>query len=263
MSRQTSIEQLYHRGSFALISLGAVLLSPLCAQAQDAPEGDVFELSPFEVSTTDSGSYIVQDTLAGNRLRTETRDIGASITILSEDFMDDLGISSFNDVMDYLPSAETENTYNQDITFNAPFLTTGYRIRGLPTQNLTRNFFVVGGEWGLALDPYNSSRATLSAGANSILYGSANPAGVINTQTVQPILQRSFHTIRHRTDNYGTMRYEYDGNFNMITDSFGIRVALLHENREMWQEPQWLDQERQYIAGKWRINTSTTINPKF
>lgn len=263
MNRHTSTKRLYRKGSVSLFYLSAVLLSPLCVLAQDKPEEDVFELSPFEVSTTDTGSYIVEDTLAGNRLRSETKDLGASITIISQDFMEDLGITSYDEVMQFMPSTEKEETYSTDVNFNSSFLTRGYRVRGLKTQNLTRNFFRIGAEWGMAFDPYNGSRTTLSAGANSILYGVANPAGVINSQTRQPVLRRTFQTFRHKTDNYGTMRFEYDGNINIVTDKFGIRVALLDENAELWQEPQWKDQERQYIAAKWRLTKNTTINANF
>src|SRR5579859_5937402 len=57
-----------------------------------APDEEVVMLSPFEVSATaGKESYTAETTLAGNRLRTDLRDIGSSVTVVTSQFLADTG----------------------------------------------------------------------------------------------------------------------------------------------------------------------------
>ncbi|MBK1878995.1 TonB-dependent receptor [Pelagicoccus mobilis] len=230
-----------------------------------AQEGDeeVFELSPFTVSSTESSGYEVLDTLAGSRLRADVEDIGASITLVSKDVMDDLGISDFNELADYLPSSEMVTTQENENGGNEVFRggSTGITIRGIKSEALARNYFTAPiGEFMPSMDGYNSSRVTLSAGANSILFGSASPAGIINTQTQVANLGKDSAKFRHRADDYGSQRFEFAVNRILLEDKLAIRVNLLNEEREFFRDTQWRDQERIYGAVTWKPFEKTTIS---
>ena len=78
--------------SFALVALPV----PLSAQgtsstAAEETEEDVIVLSAFEVSETDSVGYTANSTLAGTRINTKLRDVGASISVFTPEFMADTG----------------------------------------------------------------------------------------------------------------------------------------------------------------------------
>ncbi len=230
--------------------------------AQDSNENEIFELSPFTVQTTEgSDGYHVTDTLAGSRLRANVKDIGAAITILSKDYMDDLGASDIMEVASFLPSTEAETTQGGPNDGAGIFRHNRVRIRGLFSESVARNYFSAPiGEYMPPSDGYNTDRVTLSAGANSILFGSANPAGIINTQVAPASLGADSTNFRHRWDDEGSQRFEINLNRILAEEKFAIRIAALHEEKEFYRDPQWQDQHRFYGAMVWKPAENTTIN---
>jgi outer membrane receptor protein involved in Fe transport len=212
------------------MSLLTLCTVPALSQDSSDTDDEVFELSPFEVKTTGDGSYYVSDTLAGNRLRTNMKDVGASLTQVSRDFMDDFAATDMMDMADFLPSVEAVTTQEggpEDI--NGAWRPQRYRIRGLFTETTSRNYFAnTSGDSPLPSDTYNMDRATVAAGANSILFGAANPAGIINYSTVKPLLGKDFNKVTLRTDNYGTQRMELHTNQSIMDDKAGVRIAYLN-----------------------------------
>ena len=57
---------------------------------------ETVELSPFVVTTDKENGYAAKETLAGTRMRMDLRDVGASLTILTPEFLRDLGVNSFD-----------------------------------------------------------------------------------------------------------------------------------------------------------------------
>ena len=67
-----------------------------CADARPpsaAPE-EVVALSPFIVTSDKDTGYAATNTLAGTRLNTPVKDLGASISIYTKDFLDDIGATN-------------------------------------------------------------------------------------------------------------------------------------------------------------------------
>ena len=94
-------EILKHRLGWFMIPLLTIAFAP--AYGQDGEEGEIMVLSPFSiVEDTDEG-YLGRETLAGTRVKADVRDLGASITLLTDEFMDDIAA---NDLMEILPYAE-------------------------------------------------------------------------------------------------------------------------------------------------------------
>ena len=90
----------------------ALLLIPLAAFPQNTstpskPVSDVVDLSPFVVSATSINGYIATQTLSGTRLRSDARDVGAAMTILTPEFLDDIGAIDITSAFDFVPSTET------------------------------------------------------------------------------------------------------------------------------------------------------------
>lgn len=253
--------------------IGSLLLVQVIARAQTATaespdpnqKDEAIVLSPFTVTSTEGSGYRVHDTLAGTRLRSNVGDVGASITEISKEFINDLGIANVMDLANFLPSTEKESSQVNAVNDGAgPFRAQRFTIRGIFTESIGRNFFTSAvGEYMPPSDGYNTDRITLSAGANSILFGSANPAGIINFQTEPASLYKNSSRVLHRLDNYGTFRLEYATNKVLIKDKLAIRVNLLHEELEGYREPQYLDQKRVYAAVQWKPFKNTTINANF
>src|SRR5687767_8697102 len=56
-----------------------------------APTNDVIALSPFTVSDTAEEGYVATQTLSGTRVKSDIRDLGSALTIMTEALMNDLG----------------------------------------------------------------------------------------------------------------------------------------------------------------------------
>lgn len=227
------------------------------AASRDEP----VQLSPFQVTSQgiDAG-YQPADTLAGTRLRTNLKDLGAPITEVSAKMLEDLGVSNINGIAEFLPSVERETSQSFDFAQNSQFYDQTFRIRGLFTDNKARNYF----NSLVPSDAYNTTRVTLSRGANSILFGAANPAGIFNVATKDATLARNTYELQFRTDEYGTERTAIDANLLLVPKKLATRVVLLNDHTEAWSRPlNYKDQHRAYLAATFRPSTRTTFSANF
>ena len=144
-------------------AIGAMLLSCLWAHAQVAPaasggnnqpsgaqppvtnagngESEVVTLSPFEVSTSKDVGYQATETLAGTRIRTNLKDVGSAIQVITKEFMQDVGATNSGTLLQYTTNAEvagTRGTYaglGNSTTLDETSLlrnpSQGSRVRGL------------------------------------------------------------------------------------------------------------------------------------
>lgn len=253
----------------------AMLLSSSAAIAQNAPTqprvaaagAGTIVLTPFEVSSASDNGYAATETLAGTRLRTELRDIGASLSILTPEFMRDLGVNSFDQALLYTPSvdaSEGDNTDNNRASGNQMRFGTGqsYSIRGFNTnagnQSASHDFFT-------ALDPadnYNLERVTLSLGPNALLIGVGNPQGTAVTSTKRAILTKRKFDVQTQFDTNGSRRASFDFNQPLIKDKLGIRLNALHDEARDFRKYEGKNQERitLSVAAKPWTNTKLTLN---
>src|ERR1041384_7497959 len=103
----------------ALVMSSVVLaqtLPPPPPKSTGTEDQSPVELSPFVVSTTSDTGWVATETLAGSRLRTNFKDVPNQIETLTIDFMNDLGVNTFDDALIY--SANVENA-NDHITATA------------------------------------------------------------------------------------------------------------------------------------------------
>ena len=63
-------------------------------------------LSPFTVNSEKDTGYQATNTLAGTRLNTPIKDLGASISVYNKNFLDDIGATSANDLLIYATGME-------------------------------------------------------------------------------------------------------------------------------------------------------------
>ena len=182
-----------------LLGLITVAL-PLAIQAQEEDEEDVFELSPFSIEASEDDGYMAQTTLAGSRVRTSVRDIGASISIVTQEYMEDTGATDGESLLANIGNVEVggslgnfansdRGTGTQETRENPQ---RGQRIRGLVSAITTRDYF----QTDIPFDSYNTTRITVNRGPNSILFGLGSPGGVINNTTAKAIIDSS--CIRYR-----------------------------------------------------------------
>jgi len=224
-------------------------------------------LTPFEVSSDKDNGYAATETLAGTRMRTSLRDVGASLTILTPEFLRDLGVNSLDQALLYTPSVdatEGDNTDANRASGTQMRFGTGqsFSIRGFNTnagnQSISHDFFS-------ALDPtdnYNLERITLSLGPNALLIGVGNPQGTAVTTTKRAQFTRRKTEVQLQTDTNGSRRVAIDHNQPLIKDKLGFRLNLLHDEARAFRRYEGKNQERATLnvtAKPW-ANTKLILN---
>lgn len=242
------------RTPMGVLMLGLIFsIAHLSAQEE---EENVFTLSPFSVDESETQGYLATSTLAGTRIKTDLKDLGAAISVVTSEFMDDISATDAQTLLSYTSNtevggyqgnftgAQTSNTgrfYDNDARTNPQ---RNQRIRGLGEADLTRGYFLT----DIAFDSYNTDRVTVSRGPNSLLFGIGSPGGVINNSTKQGILNSNFGELSIRLDNYGSWRTVMDFNKTLVEDRVALRISILEESQEYKQEPAFEDQSRFYGA---------------
>ncbi len=200
---------------------------------------DPVVLSPFVVDSTSDEGYRATSTLAGSRLRTELKDVAASVTVLTNEFLDDLGATDLSSALAFVAGAENDLTSDPTTTNS---LNQGYvggdfgdtntrsgevRVRGLGRASTTANYIQVLG----SPDRYNIDRSEFLRGANSILFGLAEPAGLMNYSTKVANLQRNIVKVDTKVDNFGSTRGVLDVSRVLLKDRLAVRGVGLYSDR--------------------------------
>ena len=237
-----------------------------------SPETDaVVELSPFVVDVAAEKGYQATHTLAGTRLNTSVKDLGASISIYTKDLIDDLGVTNANELLIYATGMEAsgpQGNYSgvaSDINV-AQF--TGDSIRGTPqrarTRGLasptyTRGFFIT----SIPVDSFNTGAVTNIRGPNAILFGTGSAAGVVDTSLIAADLRRNSNRVEFRYGNNSSARSSVDFNRVLIPGRLALRVAGLKDGEENNQRPSFEHKERIYGALTAKPFRSTTLRASF
>ena len=242
---------------FALFAATASWQGLLAQTAPAAPQEtdeEVLQLSPFEVVAEDDSGYVATSTLAGTRIRTDLRDVGSAISVITKEFMKDIGATDNSTLLQYTTNAEvagTRGTYaglgngtSVDETGNlrAPGGNIN-RVRGLASADNTRDFFTTDIPW----DGYNVDRIDIQRGPNSILFGLGSPAGIVNA-SLNGAGFRNRGGIEYRSGSYDSQRASLGVNQVLIDNVLAIRVDGLYNRERYQQNPAYQDDKRIYGA---------------
>lgn len=240
-------------------ALATLALSVSVSVSQVEDDSEIHELTPFTVSASDDVGYYAQETLAGTRLRASIRDLSGSLTIVTEEFLDDLGTSSITEALSFTPSIDVVHGRNDgDETGIQVRFGEGQdnrSIRGFGTSSNSRNFF----ETLVSQDRYNIQRLTISRGPNAILFGVGAPGGVVDATTKRPLFRRPVREFKFQTDSDSSSRIEADFSQPIVRDKFAVRVNALHEKRNRHRKDDTYDQDRLTLSGIWRPFEHTTV----
>ena len=228
--------------------------SSLAPTATDEP----VTLTPFVVAESEDRGYAATSTLAGTRLRTELRDVGAAISVVTSQFMIDTASTNVRDLLVYTANTEaggfegnfsgvsTGNGFaNAESTLQSPQNST--RVRGLAGADLTRDFFLT----NIPMDSYNTERVDISRGANAILFGLGSPAGIINNQLKTADLRKNAYSLQYSYGRFDSQRTVLDLNHVVKKGVLGVRVVGLNKEEQYQQKPAFEDDRRLFAALKW------------
>lgn len=234
--------------------LTATLLAqtaPVTPADKPDPKGEVVELSPFVVNANDDVGYLARNTLAGSRTNTALRDVASMVTVMTPEFLSDIGAVNAEDALLYSLNTENTKEYYDVLSNNSSNLTNNVlsnnnRSRGLSQQASTIDFF----NSALPQDEFNYDRLTLVYGPNAILFGSGLPAGNIDATQKRAHLRKQKTEVKFLADTNGSLRASYDINQPIVRDKLGIRVAQMVQNRQEFRDPTFDKQWRTFITGQ-------------
>lgn len=226
------------------------------AQVEDSEfDDEVYELSPFEVSTEGNDGYAATDTLGGTRIRTDYRDLATPLTAVTAQFLQDTASKNNQDLLTYTTNTEVGGLYgnwggfgnSQGIGDRSALLrpNNNTRVRGLDSADNTRNFFLTEIPW----DSYNVDRVEIQRGPNSILFGVGSPAGIINHTTIVAQMNGNSGKIENEYSAFNSNRIVADYNVEVMPDVFAVRVAGLFNDQKFRQKPAFNQDERLFATG--------------
>ena len=222
---------------------------------QDSDDDAVYELSPFAVDAEANIGYRATSTLAGTRLKTDLRDLGAAISVITPELFEDTGATDAESVLAYSLNTEISgvNGNFSDVSLNGRVSDTtdarrephkANRVRGLAEATLTRGQFLT----DIPFDGYNTGIVTVNRGPNSLLFGIGSPGGVIDNSLKKASLGRDFGEISIRLGERGSHRETIDYNKVLLEDRLAIRVAAMNEDTQFEQSPAFEEDQRFYLA---------------
>ncbi|MDA0345862.1 MAG: TonB-dependent receptor plug domain-containing protein [Verrucomicrobia bacterium] len=220
--------------------------------AQNDDQEEPFDLSPFEVQESEESGYKVVNSTAGMRINTELKDFGASISVITQEFMEDLGATDGQSLLSMVGIMEVggvqgniSQTSSSASTVNARNNPQEeQRVRGLASAILTRDLF----RTNLPFDSYNTSRITINRGQNTMLYGIGSPGGVIESTIAKAQIGSNFGEVAVRVDHRGSHRQTLDLNKTLVQDRLALRFSLLNESTQFKQDPAFEKESRFFTA---------------
>lgn len=253
-----------------------LILAPAWVLAQSASPSDgsetdseVLVLSPFVVDSANDEGYASSVTTSGSRLRTDLKDVAASVTVLTSDFLDDLAANDIAAAMAFVAGAENDLTTHQEAIAGLGS-SNGYvggdfgdnnnrsgviRVRGLGRASTTHDYFELIG----STDRYNTDRTEFLRGANSILFGLAEPAGLVNSSTKVARLRHAMVKVDTKFDNFGSNRFILDVNQPLIDRKLAVRAVGLYNDRRYEVDTAFQRDQRIFVTGTWQPFRNTTI----
>lgn len=223
--------------------------------APTAPADEAVKLDPFVIREDDNVGYSAASTLAGTRINTALRDVGAAISIVTPEFLKDTAATNLGELLSLTTATEvggvSGNFAGGTVSGGRPDQSEARenpqgnnRVRGIGAATVTRDYFLT----DIPFDAYNASGVTIARGPNSLLFGIGNPAGIIEGSTVQPQLRRNRTEIASRFGSENSYRGSLDLNRVLVKDRFALRVATVAEQNNYRQEPAFDRKRRGFLS---------------
>ncbi|ASK35861.1 TonB-dependent siderophore receptor [Alcanivorax sp. N3-2A] len=169
------------------------MAAPMIGTAQQAGGGDpanqqTYRLAPILVNThvevpdDDANSTVARELSVGGKVATSIADTPASVSVITEKEIKQRNATTTEEVLQYTPGvlagfwgSDDRNDY--------------FKIRGFQATTY-RDGMTLGSMRGVREDPYAYERVEVLRGANSTLFGPADPGGSVNFVSKRPKFKR-------------------------------------------------------------------------
>lgn len=180
-----------------LKALAALLITsggPEGLMGQSDSEGEIFTLSPFEVSSEGDKPYLAANSLSGTRVNLPIEKIPTRISVVTEDLFRDVKEFNVDEAVKYAGVRKRGFFGNG---FNIRGFTAFTQIDGMSQQSVA------------AWDNSIVGRIDIAKGPSGVLYGVGSPGGAVNIITKKAIPTET-RFVRASLGSRGAFRYETD-----------------------------------------------------
>lgn len=246
MSFTTHYRDEQHRSAIVPSLLAACITAALlpCTSLAASAEETVIVDGSASATSSDEQDYSVKSTSAGTKMQMTQRDIPQSVSIVSQQRMEDQQLQTLGDVMDNtLGISKSQADSDRSSYFSRGFQIDNYMVDGIPTYFESR--------WNLGdalSDTALFERIEVVRGANGLMTGTGNPSASIN-------MIRKHATSREFTGNvsaeYGSwnkQRYVTDLQSPFTTDgNVRARIVAGYQNNDSWLDR--YNNEKMFFSG--------------
>jgi hypothetical protein len=229
--------------SFLVGTALAQSVAPSATSAASAAEDAAVILNPFVVSTDANKGYYASETLSGTQLKSQVRDLANPITILTEEFMRDIGAVNYEEALEFLPSTQAFKGDTSDPESVSSRTGTPFTVRGFRSSSLTNNFFTS----RIKVDNFNTETVTQSRGPNSLLFGLGSVGGGLDATNKLGRFNANSHSLDVRLDSEGSKRVSLDINRIIVPKKLALRFAALSTDQRTPREFQYMRRNSAYL----------------
>jgi iron complex outermembrane recepter protein len=204
----------WRRTTTAIFCCAPLVVGSVSAKAQESSSksGDEpFRLAPIIVNANasagdDASTVVAQELWVGGKVPTSILNTPASVSVVTQKEIEQRSASTTEEVLQYTPGVITDY-YGTDDRNDY------FQIRGFQATTY-RDGLTLGSMRGVREEPFAYERIEILRGANSTLFGPADPGGSVNFVTKQP-----------RFDKFGQGYVTY-GSFNHVETGIDVGDSL-------------------------------------
>jgi iron complex outermembrane receptor protein len=237
----------------------AVASPSIATQPPETPTSDTPPAEPTAqqdepielVVTGEQDRYRVPTASTATKTDTPVRDIPGSIQVIPRQILEDQKTTRIQEALENVSGVEKQGNYGGTDAG-------GYRIRGFDQDGNFRNGFNDTDFYSL-VDTANIDRIEVLKGPASVLFGQAEPGGIINVVTKQP-LRTPYYSAELNVGNYAFYRPSFEISGPLTDDgSLLYRLNVAYQNSGSFRDYNFL--ERVFVAPviTWNISDRTSL----
>ncbi|TCK04187.1 iron complex outermembrane receptor protein [Marinobacterium mangrovicola] len=245
----------FQRSAATLMFCAPLAITPMTVNAEEADNAEAFRLAPVIVNTQaaaddDANSIVARELWVGGKVATSVLDTPASVSVITEKEINQREADTTEEVLQYTPGVVTDYYGTDDR--NDYFL-----IRGFQATTY-RDGLTLGSMRGVREEAYAFERVEVLRGANSTLFGPADPGGSVNFVSKRP----KFEQFGSGYLTYGAFDHVEAGLDvgDMINDELAFRITgKIKDSEREYDHSQ--DDNQFFMAGlTWEPSAFTTAN---
>ena len=219
-----------HRSLLAMCICAALPVSTALAAPQ-SKDTVLVEASATNAPVEDSQDYSVKTTSAGTKMTLVQRDIPQSVSVVSEQRMQDQQLQTLGDVLSNTTGVSASVADSDRISYySRGFLIDNYMVDGIPTFFETR--------WNLGdslSDTALLERVEVVRGATGLMTGPGNPSAAVNMVRKHADSREFKSDLSAEYGSWDKQRYVADVQ-SPLTDDGRIRGRMVagYQNNESW-----------------------------